>query len=46
MLPTKPEQNEKIIVAPRYGKEALKPQRVLYYNAGRKGVYYSDLMGA
>ena len=35
MLPRKPEKNEKFIVTLRHGYEALKPQCVLDYNAGK-----------
>ena len=34
------------IAALRHGWEASKPQRVLDYSAAKKGVYYSDRMGA
>ena len=47
MLFSKPEENvENNRVALRQSSEALKPQFVLDYKAARKGVDYSDPMGA
>ena len=47
MLSTIPElPDEKIRVPLRHGSETFKPQCVLDYNAAKKGVDYSDQMGA
>ena len=47
MLSTIPEHtDEKVRVSNRRGTETLKPQCVLDYNAAKKGVDYSDQMGA
>ena len=47
MLITTPEHTDELVrVAQRRGTETRKPQCVLGYNAAKKGVNYSDQMGA